>query len=112
MVAKPKVGKPSPPPREGDLRQSLFVDASTKMALAVLTAFVGGAATFFADEIHAYISYLFVGGNLRGQYVLQTFYYDDDSKEWKPVNLNLTLKHGGTYVFGTQSSTTSDVNWK
>lgn len=82
-----------------------------KIALAVVAGLVGALLSLFAEEIHAYFSYLFVGGNLGGDYVLRTFVYDDGRAAWVPYTTNLNLKHGGTRVFGTNSSTTSNQRW-
>lgn len=52
-------------------------------------------------------SYLFVGGNLRGEYVLQSLTYDETVNKWVPYDTKVVLKHGGTKVFGTEVSATN-----
>ncbi len=83
-----------------------------KVILAAAAGVVGALLSLFTDEIHAYFSYLVIGGNLRGDYILQTFVYDDGKATWVPYTTNLNIKHGGTRVFGTNSSTRSDQRWR
>ena len=66
---------------------------------------IGGLGVLFQDEIHAYFSYLFVGGNLRGDYVLDSFNYNEKLNRWEPAHTTLILKHGGTKVFGAETGT-------
>lgn len=83
-----------------------------KLGWAALGGLLGGLLTLFSDEIHAYASHLFVGGNLGGEYVLKTYTYQDATKTWVPATDNVSLKHGGTRVFGTINSTISPQRWR
>jgi hypothetical protein len=76
-------------------------------AVAVAGGLIGGLGTLFRDEIHAYVSYWFVTGNLFGNYVLDTFEYNEKEDKWKPARTRLSLMHGGTKVFGTETGTSN-----
>jgi hypothetical protein len=45
-----------------------------------------------------------VGGNLTGEYALLWYYYDDDKKEFVLATDAMSIKHGGTEIFGTISA--------
>lgn len=94
-------------------RRELFNIGSIfrKLAWAAGGGLLGGLLTLFSDEIRAYAYYTFVGGNLRGEYVLKTYTFEDSTKQWVSSTDSLTIKHGGTRVFGTLSSTKSPLRW-
>jgi hypothetical protein len=109
-VPKGSSAKRGAPPE----RQSIFdIKAIVGKAwIAVVGATVAALLSLFFEEIHAYVSYLFVGGNLRGEYVVRTSSFDGRANKWSPYGLKLVLKHGGTRVFGTESSATSNQTWR
>jgi hypothetical protein len=74
------------------------------IAVAVAGGLFAGLGTLFQNEIHAYFSYLFVGGNLRGEYVLESPTYDASTNKWLPDDRKVVLREGGTKVFGTEST--------
>jgi hypothetical protein len=88
----------------------LLVRVVKMVAAAIVGGVLGGLGALFHDEIHAYFSYLFVGGNLRGEYVLQGFDYDGPTKQWAARDTKVILKHGGSKVFGTESSAINTWN--
>lgn len=67
--------------------------------------------SFFSGHIHAYVSHLIIGGNLSGDYILQSYRYDHDTKKWTLWTANVDLKHGGTRMFGTKRSTETNQTW-
>jgi hypothetical protein len=89
----------------GIAQEPWFARLVKYLGTAIAGGLLAGVGMLFADEIHAYLSYLFVNGNLRAEYILQSFEFDESTNKWKPFNTKVDLKQGGTTVFGTESST-------
>ncbi len=79
---------------------------------AVVGGLAGAILVYFSDEIHAYFSYMFLGGNISGEYFVKTFVYEASNDTWKPATTKIDLKHGGTYVFGTEHGTLTTNEWR
>jgi hypothetical protein len=77
------------------------------LVTAAAGGLVAGLGVLFHDEIHARLSHLFVKGNLSGEYVLQSLEFDESRNKCVPLSTRVDLKHGGTTVFGTESSTSN-----
>jgi hypothetical protein len=91
---------------ESKIMPESWVHRLAKSLISIVAGgLVAGLGVLFQDQIHAYLSYLLVKGNLRGEYVLQSLEFDESVNRWIPFNTKVDLKHGGTTVFGTESST-------
>ena len=77
---------------------------ATALASAIAGGVLAGLITFFHDEIYAYVSSVFVTGNLYGDYVLEALGYEESTNKWERYDTRVGLMHGGTKVFGTETS--------
>jgi hypothetical protein len=89
------------------VRQPWHIRQAIYLAGIVASGLLAGLGVLFQNEIHAHLSYFFVKGNLRGKYILQSYEFSDADKKWTPLTTTVDLMHGGTTVFGTESSTTN-----
>ncbi len=100
------------PAKKSSIYSDHFGKIGVKVGAIAVSAIFGALLSFYADEIHAYTSYLFVGGNLGGNYVVQTYDFDEHINKWVPYNSTLEIKHGGTKIFGIETSVLSTRSWR